>query len=286
MVGPAIVELARSAVRRLASAAPGDDARQALARIERVGMGPPYTVAIAGDLAARTELLNGLAGERLFDPARRDPGRIVLSLRRGAATSLRARRRDGSVEDRRLGAEPEDAIAPEPVSPGAPRRFERGPRSAGEPAGRAQTVPADDAPAFRDAIVLSAEAETTALVRRPPWWAVWSWLVAWWRTWRPRRSQPSAPPPAAPVAPAPAHRALANTVARAPRTADPRQQFVDALSACLADDTVERLFVEVGGGPCPTTSSCSSCRRTPARCRSMRWSPTPAWSRAASAAWR
>lgn len=271
MAGPAIVELARAAVRRLADAAPGDDVRHALARIERIGMGPPYTVVIAGDLAARTELLNGLAGERLLDPARRDPDRVVLSLRRGAATSLRARRRDGSVEDRAL-AEPPEAGDPSgaggggggdrsegshaPAAASAPRRFERGPRSARGAADRAQTVPAGDLPAFRDAIVLSAEAETTALVRRPPWWAVWTWLIVWWHAWRVRRSAP-APAPAretgAAAAAAPAPRAFASTVARPRPAVDPRQELVDALSACLADPGVERLFVEVAGGPLPDT---------------------------------
>ena len=37
---------------------------------ERVGIGAPYTVAIAGDAEARTALLNCLAGQPLFDPAR------------------------------------------------------------------------------------------------------------------------------------------------------------------------------------------------------------------------
>src|SRR5437667_8710815 len=97
--------MARSAVRRLADAAPASAiARDALEVIERVGIGPPYTVAIAGDPAARSDLLNQLAGERLFDPARSDPPRVVMTLRRGAVTALRMRRRDGSVEQRRLGA--------------------------------------------------------------------------------------------------------------------------------------------------------------------------------------
>jgi len=243
VVGPAIVELARAAVRRLADAAPAArDAREALARIERVGLGPPYTVAIAGELAARTELLNWLAGERLFDPARRDPARIVMSLKRGAATSLRARRRDGAVEDRALDGEPVDDEATTAAWPARELAL----------ADRAATVRAEDAPAFRDAVVLSAEAETTAMVRRPRWWAVWSWLALWWRAWRSRRGALAlAEPAAAAGAPVAGRRALANTVARTRRAGDPRQQLVDALAGYLADDAVERLFVEVGGGPLP-----------------------------------
>ncbi|HEY0482457.1 MAG TPA: hypothetical protein VGD37_33280 [Kofleriaceae bacterium] len=254
MVGPAIVELARAAVRRLIDAAPAAaQAREALARIERVGLGPPYTVVVAGESAARTELLNWLAGERLFDPARRDRGRIVLSLRRGPTTSLRARRRDGSVEDRPLAAEPPaDAVVdpvPAPAPPGGPRAFRRATRGGD----RAETLPASDLPAFRDAVVLSAEAETTAMVQRPPWWAVWRWLALWLAAWLARRRTPALPaavtPASAADATTPARRALANTVARDRHPGDPRRQFIDALTGCLADDTVERLFVEVGGGP-------------------------------------
>ena len=256
MVGPAIVELARAAVRRLAGAAPASDgAREALARIERVGLGPPYTVVIAGDPAARAELLNAFAGERLFDPARRDPGRILMQLRRGAATSLRARRRDGSVEDRALDAAPDPADAPPDPGDAAPAPARR---RAARHDDRAATVAASDDPVFRDALALSAEAETTAMVRRPPWWAVWHWLVLGWRAWRARRARgagraaPARPAPAPPPtgSPAAARREFANTVARQ-RAGDPRQDFIAALSASLADDAIEKLFVEVAGGPLP-----------------------------------
>ncbi|HEX3757262.1 MAG TPA: hypothetical protein VHW23_01090 [Kofleriaceae bacterium] len=241
MADPAIVELARAAVRRLVDAAPGvGDARDALARIERIGLGPPYTVVVAGEPAARSELLDALAGERLFDPARHDPARIVLQLRRGPATALRARRRDGSVEDRALDAE----LTGEPAAP--PRR------RAGRHDDRAATVSAGGDPAFQDAIVLSAEAETLALVRSPPWWAVWRRVALWWRAWRARRSSRGAPllaPAPGPAAPPP-RRGFANTVARK-RAGDPRQDFIAALAACLADDAVEKLFVEIAGGLLP-----------------------------------
>lgn len=246
---PAIVELARAAIRRLVDAAPdAADARAALARIERVGLGPPYTVVIAGDPVARSELLNALAGERLFEPARHDPPRIVMQLRRGPATLLRARRRDGSVDERGRELEP-PAGEPAPPEPPAPR-----PRAARHD-DRAATVAASGDPAFQDAIVLSADAETTALVRRPPWWAVWRRLARWWRTWRARRSGSSAPalpaPASRPVAPpAATRRGFANTIARR-RADEPRHDLAAALSACLADDAVEKLFVEVAGGPLP-----------------------------------
>jgi hypothetical protein len=265
--------MARSAVRRLADAAPASEiARDALEVIERVGIGPPYTVAVAGDPVARTELLNQLAGEHLFDPARHDPARVVMTLRRGPVTALRMRRRDGSVEQRRLGAAPgapaveDDALAVE-LDDDRPRRPDA-------------AVPAAVRPGRRSSGAFIVEPETTLLVRPPPWWAVWRWPVYWWRVWRLRgRVRALLPPvsapvdspvtpalaatpeqpserapvatPAAPPARAPARRAVARTVERPRRAAEALQPLVDALRAWLADDAVERLFVEVAGGPLP-----------------------------------
>jgi hypothetical protein len=222
VVGPAIVELARAAVRRLADAAPAlVDAREALARTERAGLGPPYTIAIAGDPAARAALLDRLAGERLFDPARHDPDRILVDLRRGPATSLRARRRDGSVEERVLARHDD----------------------------RAPTVSAESLIAGHAAIEAASEAPTTALERPPPWWAVWRRIARWWRAWRAPRSAPLLPAPATAASTATPRRGFANTIARRKRATGSRRDFVAALSACLADDTVERLFIEIAGGP-------------------------------------
>jgi len=241
VVGPAIVELARAAVRRLADAAPAaDDARAALARIERVGLGPPYTIAVAGDPAARGELLDWLAGERLFAPDRPEPDRILVDLRRGPATSLRARRRDGSVEERTLASTRKSAAPREPR------------RRAARDDDRAETRRTIGASALDDGWELS-EAATTALDRRPPWWAVWRWVARWWRGWRTRRALLPAPGGSAIAAGEPlgaVPRGFANTIARDKRP-EPRRDFVAALSACLADAAVERLFIEIAGGELP-----------------------------------
>ena len=257
MAGPSVVELARAAVRRLANAAPAvDDALAALADLERVGLGPPYTVALAGDHAARTALLNCLAGEPLFDPTRHDPARVVMTLQRGSITALRARRRDGSVEERTLGALPaagDAAVADAAV--------------VAEPTVVAETTP------LAGAIVQVAAADPMLVVRRPPWWAVWRWLLLWLRVWRSRPStqvlpapaatpvEPPAPerpapePPApelpAPELPVPAPRTIVRAPERSKRVVDPRRQLVDTLRACFADEAVERLFVDVRGGPLP-----------------------------------
>jgi hypothetical protein len=229
-----VIELARAAVHRLADAAPAaDSARVALDRIEQVAAGPPYTVVLAGDHAARTALLDYLAGEPLFDPARHDPARIVLTLRRGSITALRARRRDGSVEDRTLAATP--AAFDAPADDGA----------------LAEAAP------LAVATVQTVGVETTLKVRRPPWWAVWRWLLLWLRGWRARPSAAALPAGGAtPIAPlARAMPAPVGPTARAPerprRASGPRRQLVDALRAWSADSAIERLFVEVAGGPLP-----------------------------------
>ena len=260
VAGPGVVELARAAVRRLAEAQPtAEAAREALHRIERVGAGPPYTVAIAGDHAARTALLNCLAGEHLFDPTRHDPGRVLVTLRRGSTTALRARRRDGSVEERTLGAPGRRATAEDVVAEGS------------DPAVRSAAEPAPLAPCARGSIVQPAEVGPTAMVRRPPWWAVWRWLLVWVRAWRAPRAPASGPTVASPAPAGPAVMAPGTApsatpapersvpdrsppgraAARGKRVVDPRRQFVDTLRACFADDAVERLFVEAGEGPLP-----------------------------------
>ncbi|HET7504860.1 MAG TPA: hypothetical protein VFK02_27745 [Kofleriaceae bacterium] len=272
MAGPGVVELARAAVRRLAEASPtAGGARDALGPIERVSGGPPYTVAIAGDLAARTALLDCLAGEHLFDARRHDPGRVVLSLRRGAMTALRARRRDGTVEERTLEAPPESRVDEEvtaqlTVEAMAELMTEAANGAASEAAHEAgqRAVPA--APAGTGADVLAEAAispvavEPTALVRRPPWWAVWRHVIHWWRAWRASRAERAGSPvPAGPVPAAAAKRAptapnkrpARGRAARHRRVVDPRRQFVDTIRACFADDAVERLFVEAGAGPLP-----------------------------------
>jgi hypothetical protein len=268
VAGPTVVEMARSAVRRLADAAlVADTAREALELIERVGIGPPYTVAIAGDPAARTELLNCLAGQRLFDPARHDPARVVMTLRRGGVTALRMRRRDGSVEQRSVGALPRARAVQDPAPAG--EQAERAPPPIAPPA----PGPERTAPAF------VTDAQTTSVHRRPPWWAVWRWPMFWWRMWRsrgraagllaaPATDEPAAtadePSPTAAEmaagsaleAPAepdratpPPRRAIARTVERTRHPGHAMQPLVDAIRDWLADESVERLFVEAAGAP-------------------------------------
>lgn len=282
VAGPTVVEMARSAVRRLADAPPARAiARDALEMIERVGIGPPFTVAVAGDPVARSELLNCLAGclpgEQLFDPSRHDPARVTMTLRRGPVTALRMRRRDGSVEQRKLAASPGAPAVLDAVPPGDPDDDRTPPPEA--------VAPAAVRPA-RASTTFATEAQTTLHLRRPPWWAVWRWPVYWWRTWRSRRRlravqaptlalipaaipteisaaiaslelaqgaphTESSPAPAPVPAPATPRRAIARTVERSRRPGEALQPLVEALRSWLADEAVERLFVEVAAGPLP-----------------------------------
>ncbi|HEV7557870.1 MAG TPA: hypothetical protein VGO00_20530, partial [Kofleriaceae bacterium] len=201
----ALADLARSALRRVGRAEPtAEAARVCFDVIGKIGDGPPYTIAIAGEPAARAALLDHLAGERLFD-GRRDPPRVVMTMQRGAMTKLRARKRDGSVEEQTLAATASGALV------------------------------VDDS-AIVDEASASAAVETTLSVRRPPWWAVWRWLLLWIRSWR---AVPTKPIEQARPAAKPRPRTLA----------DPRDAFVDAFRALFSDDAVERIFLDVGGGP-------------------------------------
>ncbi len=235
MAGPTVVELSRAAVRRLAEVAPtADDALEALGQIDGVGGGPPYTIAIAGDHAARTALLNELAGQPLFDSARHDPAQIVMTLQRGTATSVRARWRDGSVDN--LTAEPTPANA----QAAKPRR--RDPVAAPPPQANPPAIP-----------------EPAAIIRRPPWWAVWRWIWLWWRAWRADPGVRAAPARAATVVAPPSAELLdqaSRTLALAaqPAVASPParpHRLRDALRDWPADDALDGLFVEVAGGALP-----------------------------------
>jgi hypothetical protein len=97
-VSGSLVDIAVAALRRLEGVEPVQAAaRSAREAVERTGKGPPYTIAIAGDVRARASLFDFLAGEA---PDRRETSRSVLALRRGPTTAYRARRGDGQVFER------------------------------------------------------------------------------------------------------------------------------------------------------------------------------------------
>lgn len=72
--------------------------REAADDIERTWQKLPFVAGIAGDLGARTELINFVAGERVLDPTARQPGCAALRVKRGKLTRYRALRSDSSVD--------------------------------------------------------------------------------------------------------------------------------------------------------------------------------------------
>ena len=275
MSGPAVFELARGALRRLDEAAPAAEAaRDAIHAIEVVNEGPPYTIAIGGELAPRTALLDYLAGERLFDPKRREGLRVVMTMRRGPVTSLRARRRDGSVETHTLGATAsgalvvdemlildEQMIADVEASPASPPTVAPGASAGEQGRGPTWSEPANAGERGRSPWIVetSPASEETMVVGRPPWWALWSWLVLWLRSWLSgRRDGPNSA-----MQPIEANRQLVSAPGpgHKPRAApsggrggvDPRRQFRDALHRLSSDGALEHISLHVAGGPLPET---------------------------------
>jgi hypothetical protein len=233
-----LLDHAYASLRRLAAAKPVvGEATAAAEEIERVHLAPPFTAAIAGDNAARAAFLDYLAGAQLFDPERTPPGGMVLSMRRGPVTLCRARHRDGSVEELRL---------PVPPSPAPPER-----------GGRAAAAASTDAIVQAEAAQVAAYERLPALLRTaPPWWAIWLWVARAFLALRYRRQRAELAAGAAWLDQARRPVVAAGDGADAGAAfEEARRRFVDTVRA-LSDargrgDSVERLFIEVAGGPLP-----------------------------------
>jgi hypothetical protein len=224
----ALVDHAYESLRRLAAAKPlADAATRAAEQIERTHLAAPFTVAIAGEPGARAAFLDFLAGGQLFDPARQAPAGMVMSVRRGAATMCRARHRDGSVEELRMpvaGAAPEDDDARRAISE------------------------------WEGAAAQAREQLPELLRVRPPWWAIWAWVMRWFLARRHRAELVALAQRNDALAEA--RRQLEAGVSDAGAAFDEsRRRFAETVRS-LADArgrgaSVERLFIEVAGGPLP-----------------------------------
>jgi len=216
--GAAVIADLCAAVRRLASAASSagvrsiaDAARKIANEVERVGMAPPFSMALVGDAAERARFLARLAGDELIAPARRMPDAMTLTVRRGPVTLVRARHRDGHVEEIRAGEGIVRDVTPAP-----------------------ELVPAPD--------LIEAPPPAPA---RVPWWALWRRI----KRWLARRKQLPPAPPAlpAPALPAPPAKPKANdpfvAAVRALTDADARgatveRLFLELAHGPLAEDVV------------------------------------------------
>ena len=91
MTSSKLIESAVAALRGITSPPElARSVRDAADDIERTWQRLPFVCGLAGDLGARTELINLVAGERVLDPAARVPGCAALRVKRGKITRCRA----------------------------------------------------------------------------------------------------------------------------------------------------------------------------------------------------
>src|SRR5882724_10161921 len=99
-----LVASAVAALRRLGALHPPADAGRIARELEAVWIRTPFVAGLAGDLAARTALVNFLCGRKAFDANAREHG-AALRLSRGEGTKFHATRDDGSSEEHSLPVE-------------------------------------------------------------------------------------------------------------------------------------------------------------------------------------
>jgi hypothetical protein len=152
--GHPLVEQAHATLCRLADAPPATEAvKGTIGEIERAWT-KPFAVGIGGELPARTELLNVCCDGKVFDPLDRAKGCAAVRIKRGAATSFRATRDDGTVEEQTM---PPD-------------------RTAEIAAARARAAAARDEYGEREQAMVRVDG---ARPKRPRWWAFWAWPLYW-----------------------------------------------------------------------------------------------------------
>src|SRR5688500_3889865 len=133
--------------------------RESADEIERAWRQSPLVAGVTGDLIARSELVNTLAGERVIDPYARAKGGAALRIRRGKAIRFRVRRSDGTSEEKTLPkperSEEDDALDT-----------------------RVDETRGDLA-THETALVTVASNVPVHVRQRPKPWAIWLWPVRW-----------------------------------------------------------------------------------------------------------
>lgn len=155
----ALVELARAALARTHDAHPPAGADHLRGEVELVWRRRPWSAGLAGDIAARTGLVNFVCGSKILDPAGREVGCAALSLLRGETTRFRALRDDGTIEEHALPSEVDgvDALARRERAEGARREL-----------------------ADRELALDRVQRSLPRLLRRRPRrWELWLWPI-WW----------------------------------------------------------------------------------------------------------
>jgi len=126
--------------------------------LERAWQRSPYVLGLAGDLVARSELVNLVAGERVLDANARVLGCAALRVRRAAITRYRTLRADSTVDIKIIpDHEPTDELA------------------LGQ---RADVVRGEVS--IHETSLAAVETKLPVLVREAPKrWAFWLWPVRW-----------------------------------------------------------------------------------------------------------
>jgi hypothetical protein len=234
----ALVDQARAALQRLAEESPiGPVAYAAIDELDRRWDGAALTVGISGERAARTALLDGLAGGAL-EGIDRAPGCPTVRLVRSSVDRFRAHHADGTVEDRvrprrRPTVDDELALVLRPNAEAARATLDDRVRAAG-----------------------AAERAVPAVVRtRPPRWAVWAWLVRWILTWLKRDAIAAHRRAVAELAEAEHEHASADRIVVDAEacSAEARRRYPARLhEVCAAADLgIRNVELEVATGPLP-----------------------------------
>ena len=156
MTSSKLIESAVAALRGITSPPElARSVRDAADDIERTWQRLPFVCGLAGDLGARTELINLVAGERVLDPAARVPGCAALRVKRGKTIALRA---DSSVDIKVIpDQEPSDDFS----------LLQRADEVRGEVS-------------ILETTAAAAETKLPVLVRnKPKPWRFWLWPVYW-----------------------------------------------------------------------------------------------------------
>ncbi|MGE5185800.1 MAG: hypothetical protein ACM31C_27255 [Acidobacteriota bacterium] len=228
-----VVTTSVAALRRLAELHPPADADKIAAELELAWAREPLVAGLAGDPAARTELVNFLCGRKVLDPKDRALGGAAVRVARGDKTQFRAVREDGTIE--------EHALPPEVDGEEAVSRHSR-------------IEGAKGLLAERDlALDRVSRHLPRALRGRPRWWQFWLWPVRWLLGRFHRRAMMEQQ--LAFVAAREAHRALEaaeeDLATAEERVRVVRARYFESLRAVSRGSGVRELALALGAGPLP-----------------------------------
>lgn len=224
-----LVELAREALRRVATAPPAAGlATAALAELE-ARADRPLAVALRGEPTARTRIVEAVLGA---SPVALGGRGAVVALCRGDVAGARVVHEDGRVEEL---AGPRD------------RRAER-------EAEKASAVAARDMLGAQERALVRIDRAVPAIARaRPAWWMLWLWPVCWLARWLARG--PIAEQRAAEQQITAARSTLATSeralAALEAEEAQARARYHEQLAAARTQPGVEKIELVAATGPLP-----------------------------------